>query len=541
MPTSSSHSASLIPSEPSDLAAHAATCGDVVFDWSYQFIEPKVLADFASARLPADFNEQREALLNGRYMNASEQREVRHALSRGRNSVVRGGSSYSGGLGGSSLQGSAGDSKFAQIVRKLRSGKWLGATGKPITDVVNIGVGGSDLGPLMASFALREFASDVQQHKLNTHFVSSMDGGQLYAVLPICNPETTLFIVASKSFGTIDTFANVDTVKVWVKEWFAGAGSAAGGSAPAAGGEVNEKLWLEHHVIGVSANVKRMTEYGIPPAHQLVFEEAIGGRFSMWSAIGLAIATTCGLGVFERLLEGAAKMDEHFATAPLLENIPMLMAVLGVYNREERGINNIAILPYDGRFRHLPSYLQQLDMESNGKQYTATGEPLSTPTGPIVWGGFGPNGQHAFFQHLHQGYDAFCADFVCVLHRDAPQFSAGVAASLASQQKLSVANCLAHRRLMAFGSQSSVPAEHYPGGHPSSLFALRKLTPESFGAIVAAYEHKVFVQGLIWGLNSFDQPGVEKGKQVAVSTLRRIRGESDESFDASTDGIIGML
>lgn len=527
MPNSCSNASSSATAASANVLQQA-TCGELVFDWSYQFVTPAALTEFAAARLPSNFSEQKAALLNGRYLNVSEGREVSHVLSRSRNSVVRNSSAITHTLGSSD------SSKFAGIVRKLRSGQWLGATGKPITDVVNIGVGGSDLGPLMASFALREFASDVQQHKLRTHFVSSMDGGQLYAVLPICNPETTLFIVASKSFGTSDTFANVDTVKCWVQEHFTNA--LAGGEASAW-----EKPWLEHHVIGVSANVRKMTDYGIPPAHQLVFEEAVGGRFSMWSSIGLAIATTCGVQVFQRLLEGATMMDAHFAEAPLLQNIPILMAVLGVYNREERGINNIAILPYDGRFRHLPSYLQQLDMESNGKQYTATGEPISVPTGPIVWGGFGPNGQHAFFQHLHQGYDAFCADFVCVLHRAAPRFSASVADSLASQQRLSVANCLAHRRLMAFGSHSDVPAEHYPGGHPSSLFALQRLTPESFGAIIAAYEHKIFVQGQIWGLNSFDQPGVEKGKQVAISTLRRIEGNSDESFDASTDAIIGML
>ncbi|WP_241973880.1 glucose-6-phosphate isomerase [Aliidiomarina iranensis] len=501
-----------------------AFCGDLIFDWSYQFLSPEALQEFAAKRLPQDFSARRSELLDGRYMNVTEEREVSHVLTRGRNSVLRDTGAANGGE----------NSKFARIVRRLRSGQWLGATGKPITDVVNIGVGGSDLGPLMTSFALREFASDIRQHDLRTHFVSSMDGGQLYAVLPICDPETTLFIVASKSFGTSDTFANVDTVKCWVKECFAELSDDAVG---------NDWLtaWLEHHVIGVSANVEKMTNYGIPPAHQLVFEESVGGRFSLWSSIGLAIATTCGTRVFQRLLAGAAEMDEHFATAPLSENIPMLMALIGVYNREERGINNIAILPYDGRFRHLPSYLQQLDMESNGKQYTATGAALSAPTGPIVWGGFGPNGQHAFFQHLHQGYDAFTADFVCVLHRAAPQFSESVAAALNEQQKLSVANCLAHRRLMAFGKESETPTEHYPGGHPTSLFALKELTPESFGAIIAAYEHKVFTQGLIWGLNSFDQPGVEQGKKVAIDTLARIEGKSEQSFDASTDAIIRMI
>src|SRR5690554_2554432 len=411
---------------------------ELIFDWSYQFLTPAELEDFAAKRLPANFNEQRDALMCGKFQNVSENREVSHVLSRGERSVLRQGS----------------DSRFAQLVRKLRSGNWLGATGKPITDIVNIGVGGSDLGPLMTSFALKEFASDIQKHSVNTHFVSSMDGGQLYAVLPIVNPETTVFVVASKSFGTLDTFANVNTVKVWVNEHF----------APINKTEVD---WFEHHVIGISANPKRMTEMGIPPAHQLTFDQSVGGRFSMWSAIGLAIATTCGVRVFERLLEGAQAMDQHFASAPLTENIPMLMALCGVYNREERGINNVAILPYDGRFRHLPSYLQQLDMESNGKQCTATGDSIDTPTGPIIWGGFGPNGQHAFFQHLHQGYDSFTADFLLVLHRNAEHFSPAVRKSLAGQQELSVANCLAHRKLMAYGSQDGSARNFYPGNHPN--------------------------------------------------------------------------
>ncbi|TRW50206.1 glucose-6-phosphate isomerase [Aliidiomarina halalkaliphila] len=483
----------------------------LVYDWSYQFLTHQQISGYAQAKLPADFNEQREQLLNGRYLNASEGREVSHVLSRGKYSVVREGDK----------------SKFAQMVRKLRSGKWLGATGKPITDIVNIGVGGSDLGPLMASFALREFATDIHEHHVDTHFVSSMDGGQLYAVLPICDPETTLFIVSSKSFGTIDTFANVDTAREWMLETFEPLGLSASD-------------WLEHHIIGVSANAKKMDDYGIPAPNQLVFPETIGGRFSLWSAIGLSIATTCGVQVFEQMLEGAHLMDAHFASAPVEANIPMLMALIGVYNREERDINNLAILPYDGRFRMLPSYLQQLDMESNGKQYTYDNQPIDYPTGPIVWGGFGPNGQHAFFQHLHQGHDQFTADFVLVLHRTDKRFSARVQAALAEQQRLAVANCLAHRRLMAFGSASDNPSENYPGGHPTSLLALRELTPASFGAIIAAYEHKIFVQGLIWGLNSFDQPGVEKGKEVALDTFRALHGE-DLSFDPSTDAIIKMV
>ncbi len=481
----------------------------LALDTSYQKLSVDELMDRAGSRLPANFNEAREQLRRGEYQNVSEGRPVTHVLSRSVHAVAK---------------QSNRKTRFVEVVQKLRSGRWLGATGKPITDVVNIGVGGSDLGPQMGAFALREFADDAALHDLQVHFVSSMDGGQLYAVLPIVDPETTLFIVSSKSFGTIDTFANVDTVRQWI--------------APA----LTQEQWLEKHLIGVSANAQAMTDYGIPPSQQFTFGEGVGGRFSLWSAIGLSIALTTGIRPFERMLEGANAMDEHFFTAPPEENLPVLLALYGVYNREELGINNLAILPYDGRLRMLPSYLQQLDMESNGKQVTRDDQPIDYPTGPIIWGGFGPNGQHAFFQHLHQGYDAFSADFVAVLKREAPGFTDGVKAGLGEQQRLAVANCLAHRRLMWEGSNGAESArDQYPGGHPSNLLIMDELTPESFGALIAAYEHKVFTQGVIWGLNSFDQPGVEKGKKIAMDVLRVLDGDSTETFDDSTDALIQRM
>ncbi len=472
-------------------------------DFTFQGLSAAEIEAYAAKRMPAGFDEARALLLKGEYENPSEGRKVTHVLNRSRHSVVAAG---------------GGRNRFSEIVRLLRAGKWLGATGKPITDVVNIGVGGSDLGPMMGSFALKEFADDNVEHDLDVHFVSSMDGGQLYAVLPIVDPETTLFIIASKSFGTIDTLANVDTVKRWVS------------------GTLSEEQWLAQHVIGVSSNNKAMTEFGIPAAQQLSFADSVGGRYSLWSAIGLPIALSIGANQFARMLDGAHAMDEHFGQAPLLENIPVLMALLGVYNREERGLNNVAVLPYDGRLRYLPSYLQQLDMESNGKQQDLQGRAIDYPTGPIIWGGFGPNGQHAFFQHLHQGYDDFAADFVAVLHRKAPGFNTKVQEGLRQQQVLSIANCLAHRRLMWFGDGPS-----YPGQHPSNLLFVDELTPQSFGALIAAYEHKVFTQGVIWNINSFDQPGVERGKQIAKTVLAAMTGASDETFDESTDSIISRM
>lgn len=476
----------------------------IALDVSYQKLTPAELVE--SVALPTDFDQARDALLAGEYQNKTENRPVTHTLCRSIHAVS-----------GNNDK----DTRFAEMVKKLRSGRWLGATGKPITAVVNVGVGGSDLGPNMGAFALKEFADDSALNDLDVHFVSSMDGGQLYAVLPIIDPETTLFIIASKSFGTIDTFANINTVREWIKP------------------QLSEHQWLSEHVIGVSSNAVKMTEYGIPAAHQLTFGEGVGGRFSLWSAIGLSIALSCGLRTFERMLAGAQAMDQHFASAPTDKNIPILMALYGIYNRCELGINNLAVLPYDGRLRMLPSYLQQLDMESNGKQSTADNQPLNSPTGPIIWGGFGPNGQHAFFQHLHQGYDQFAADFVLVLQRSAPGFAPSVANKLAEQQRLSVANCLSHRRLMHSGSHHEAsPRDHYEGQHPSNLIYMKELTPETFGALIAAYEHKVFTQGVYWQLNSFDQPGVELGKKCAVEILDTLNGEERPEFDESTNDII---
>jgi glucose-6-phosphate isomerase len=472
------------------------------------FQQERVSAVIEQVNLPENFNSLREQLMQGNYINQSEQRQVVHCLERAENAEG---------------ERAAGREKFNHMVHQLRGGEWRGATGKRITAVVNVGVGGSDLGPNMGSFALKEFDDGhiEGEHALDVHFVSSMDGGQLYAVLPIIDPETTVFIVASKSFGTIDTFANIDTVRAWVKQHF------------------TEQAWLEHHVIGVSSNQQKMLDYGIPLTHQLPFDEGVGGRFSLWSPIGLSIALSCGLHTFERMLAGARAMDQHFVEAPTHENIPVLMALYGIYNREQLGINNLAILPYDGRLRMLPNYLQQLDMESNGKQSTADNRAIDYPTGPIIWGGFGPNGQHAFFQHLHQGFDQFAADFVLVLERQAPGFSNEVAAQLAEQQQLSVANCLAHRQLMKFGDKNSdSPRDHYPGGHPSNLLMMQQLTPETFGALIAAYEHKVFTQGVYWQLNSFDQPGVEKGKKCAIDILAALNSNDAPQFDASTNDII---
>lgn len=478
-------------------------------DYSFQGLSPDELTEFALQKLPANFETLRQQLLHGEFENKTENRKVSHCLNRSIHNVVKAGN---------------GKNRFTEIVRQLRSGQWLGATGKVITDVVNIGVGGSDLGPMMGSFALKEFADDNSLHSLHTHFVSSMDGGQLYAVLPIIDPETTVFIIASKSFGTIDTLANVNTVKAWTKS------------------SLTEEQWLERHVIGVSANNQAMTNFGIPPAQQLSFADSVGGRFSLWSAIGLPIALTVGANQFSKMLDGAKAMDDHFGSASLLDNIPMMLALIGVYNREVREINNLAILPYDGRLRYLPSYMQQLDMESNGKQTTHDNQPLTTPTGPIIWGGYGPNGQHAFFQHLHQGWDSFTADFIAVLHRKAPIFTDEVQRSLREQQRLAVSNCLAHRKLMWEGFQSPQdPRNAYVGGHPTNLLYVDELTPQSFGALIAAYEHKVFTQGVIWGINSFDQPGVEKGKKCAVDILDVIDGNSTTSFDPSTDSIIKRM
>lgn len=506
----------------------------IYFDYSKQCLDDEVkiaLLELAQqSQLPAKI----EAMFIGEKVNVSEQRAALHTALRLPKSaqLLVEGNEVVGQIHASLEQA-------AYLVERIRKGIWRGFSGKAITDVVNIGVGGSDLGPLMAATALDEWAdSDIR-----VHFVSNMDGTQLGSILAQLNPETSLFIVSSKSFGTIDTLSNAKTALAWLLTT-----------------KANRETILHRHFIGISANLEKVTAWGIHPEHQLPLWDWVGGRFSMWSAIGLAVAIRIGMPQFYELLAGAHTMDEHFRTADFANNLPVLLGLIGVWNSTFLHINAHTVLPYDGRLCYLPSYLTQLEMESNGKSVTLAGEVIHYATSPVLWGEIGSNAQHAFYQLLHQGTQRVSCDFIACVHHYVEDEHGH---NLRHQHDLSLANCLAQSRVLAFGNQAVSVAEHavvcdldkfkrYRGNQPSTTMLLDELTPASLGALIALYEHKVYVMASIWDINPFDQWGVEMGKQVAndvFAELSVLHGGASEresngsivQFDASTQALLNHI
>ena len=411
---------------------------------------------------------------------------------------------------------------------RVRSGAWLGHSGKPITDIVNIGIGGSDLGPKMAVLALRSYAHP----RLKMHFVSNVDGHDMDAVLAQVNPETTLFIVASKTFVTAETMLNAGTARAWFLQ-----------------GAAEEHL--ARHFVAVSTNTEAVRAFGIDPANMFPFWDWVGGRYSVWSAIGLAVALAVGFGYFSDFLAGAHAMDEHFREAPLEQNMPVLLAMIGFWNRQFLNAGSLSIAPYHQDLNRFPAYLQQLDMESNGKRVTTGGAAVDTPTCPVVWGECGTNAQHAYFQLLHQGTDVTPIDFIAALR---------ATHDLAGHHDSLLANCFAQSEAFMTGKSADevradlqaqklseaeiealVPHKTFPGNRPSNTILMEQLTPTALGALIALYEHKTFVQGVLWDVNSFDQWGVELGKVLAKNIHAELTGEIQPArHDSSTNGLIIM-
>ena len=421
--------------------------------------------------------------------------------------------------------------KMYTLVEKIHAGQFRGATGEVIQDVVNIGVGGSDLGPLMASHALSDFKVKTEK-PLHIHFVSTMDGSQLSDLLHQLRPETTLFIISSKSFGTIDTLSNAQTVRLWLEK-------ALG----------KQDKVIKSHFIGVSTKPDKMVEWGIAQDKQLLLWDWVGGRYSLWSCIGLPIALTIGVEGFKQFLAGAYAVDEHFQNAPFAQNIPVLMGLLGVWNTNFLNMQTHAVLPYDGRLKYFAAYLQQLEMESNGKSTQRDSQKVTLSTCPIVWGEVGPNAQHAFYQLLHQGTHFVSCDFIAPVKRyNAQQFTyAENAEALVEQHHLALSNCLAQSRLLAFGNKAieqTLPEyQQYEGNQPSTTMLIQELNPYTLGMLIALYEHKVFVQSVIWNINPFDQWGVEKGKEIANQLLPILNGQqvNIHALDTSTQGLLDIL
>jgi glucose-6-phosphate isomerase len=419
--------------------------------------------------------------------------------------------------------------RMESMVTRIHSRQWRGYSGKAIRDVVNIGVGGSDLGPFMACNALSEF-TPPEARNLKLHFVSSIDGTQIADLLGMLKPETTLFIISSKSFTTLDTLSNAHTALQWMLEE---TGDAA--------------LLLNHHFIGVSTRADRMTEWGIPESNQITFWEWVGGRFSLWSGIGLPVALQLGMKGFRDMLAGARFMDQHFFSTPLADNLPVLLGLIGVWNATFLDIRAHAVLPYDGRLKFFPAYLTQLEMESNGKSVSRSGETLDYSTCPVLWGDVGPNAQHAFYQLLHQGTQAVSSDFIAPLNRYSQHHSGN---DLQVQHQLALANCLAQSRVLMLGDASVENGDtapkfrRYRGNQPSTTLLLDELNPYTLGALVALYEHKVFVMSVIWDINPFDQWGVELGKKIADATYLALQSNDAgpvNQFDASTAALLQRI
>jgi glucose-6-phosphate isomerase len=485
--------------------------GEILLDYSKNLVSDETWQALLELAAQSPVEQHRAAMFSGEKINTTEDRAVLHGALR----AEIGDQTVASAAAESDQRVSLVKQQLADVElvsEKIRNGQWLGSTGKAITDVINIGIGGSDLGPKLACSALQEFAHP----DIKLHFISNVDGAEILTTLKKLNPETTLVALASKTFTTHETLLNAKTAR----NWFA------------------ETLGLENaqsssHFVGLTANRANALAYGIPADQILEFAEWVGGRYSLWSSIGLSIAISIGYEKFLQMLAGAREMDLHFQQASLSENMPVIMALLGIWYSNFLDAQSNAVIPYCERLLLLPSYLQQLDMESNGKSTTLDGQSIDYQTGAILWGQTGTNGQHAFFQLLHQGTRMVPIDFV-----------AAAVDNLSNEEhhRVLLGNMLAQASALMCGQEApeGEPYRYYPGNKPSNVLLLDQLSPKNFGALIALYEHKVFVQGSIWNINSFDQWGVELGKKMANQLLASDTGEQTE-LDPSTTALFAHI
>jgi len=521
------HLRELFAGETGRHAAYTRHAAGLTLDLSKQRWSAETLDRLLALAREAELPEAIAALLDGERVNRSEDRPALHTALRlpADASLVVEGEDVVPAVHRTL-------DHMATMVERFHAGQWRGATGRAIRHVVNLGVGGSDLGPLMVTHALADYRPD-DVHRIEVHFASTMDGSQLADYLARLNPETTLFVLSSKSFTTIDTLSNARTARDWLMARLAGEEG------------VDAELVMRQHFIGVSASPEKMDEWGIAPAHQLEFWEWVGGRYSLWGGIGLPIALVVGMDHFRALLAGAHAMDRHFREAPLSDNLPVLLALAGIWNVNFLDIRAHSILPYDGRLEYFAAYLEQLEMESNGKSVTHDGREVGYSTCPVLWGQLGPNAQHAFYQLLHQGTQAVECDFIAPLVRYDDVADEATRDHLMGQHRLTLANCFAQSRVLMLGDdaiddEGPRPGhKRYRGNQPSSTLLLDRLTPSTLGALIALYEHKVFAQATIWEINPFDQWGVELGKKIAGETQRIL--ESHEGLDAMDDSTRALI
>ncbi len=516
------HMRDLFAADPGRFDRFSLRIGEILFDYSKNRINERTMGLLMDLARQSDLGQRIEAMFNGDKINTTEGRAVLHTALRNRsNTPVF--------VDGQDVMPEV--NRVLEKIRKfseaVRSGEWRGYTGKPISDIVNIGIGGSDLGPKMVCEALKPYA----RPDLRVHFVSNVDSTDLVETLKLVNPETVLFLVASKTFTTQETMTNAHSARDWLLA------------------TAHDKSAVARHFVAMSTNTKAVSEFGIDTDNMFEFWDWVGGRYSLWSAIGLSIALYVGMERFVELLEGAHSVDLHFRGTPFEQNIPVVMALLGIWYDNFYGAQSHAILPYDQYLVYFPAYFQQGDMESNGKSVTRDGTRVPYATGPVIWGQPGTNGQHAFYQLIHQGTQLIPCDFLAAANSHNP---------LGEHHPILISNFLAQTEALMKGKTAEearaeleatglsgdaleelVPAKTFSGNRPTNSFLYPKLTPQVLGALIALYEHKIFTQGVIWEINSFDQMGVELGKQLAKKILPELNGpDAVTSHDSSTNGLV---
>ncbi len=497
-------------------------CGDLLLDYSKNRITKDTLDGLFALAQQAQLDQWIARMFSGERINFTEQRPVLHIALRNRSNrpILVDGVDVMPGV-------NAVLAKMRSFSNAVRHGRWKGYTGKRITDIVNIGIGGSDLGPVMVTEALKPYS----KANLKVHFVSNVDGTQLVETVKALHPETTLFIVASKTFTTQETLVNAYSARDWLLKG------------------LGNKAAVAKHFVALSTNAKEVAKFGIDTKNMFEFWDWVGGRYSLCSAIGLSIAIYIGMDHFEELLTGAHAMDQHFSTAPFAKNMPVLLGLLGLWYNNFFGAQTQAILPYDQYLHRFAAYFQQGDMESNGKRVTREGEVVDYSTGPVIWGEPGTNGQHAFYQLIHQGTKLIPCDFIAPIesHNPIGEHHAILLSNFFAQTEALMkgkTDAEARAELLASGIKGDalenlLPHKTFAGNKPTNSILVKQITPHTLGALIALYEHKIFVQGAIWNINSFDQWGVELGKQLAQAILPELKNDKKvTSHDASTNGLI---
>ncbi len=514
----------LFAQDPQRFARFSLRFGDILFDYSKNRITDRTLSLLVDLAHQTGLEKMIEAMFSGQKINTTEDRAVLHVALRNRSNRPI----Y---VDGQDVMPDVNRvlEKMRAFSEAIRSGERTGYSGKAITDVVNIGIGGSDLGPKMVCEALKPYGKEG----MRVHFVSNVDSTDLVEVLKHLDPETALFLVASKTFTTQETMMNAHSARAWLLA------------------KTNDKQAVARHFAAISTNTQEVQRFGIDPENMFAFWDWVGGRYSLWSAIGLSIAIYLGFDRFVELLSGAHQVDEYFRSTPFEQNIPVIMGLLGIWYNNFFGAQSHAILPYDQYLSYFPAYFQQGDMESNGKSVTREGEWIDWSTGPVIWGQPGTNGQHAFYQLIYQGTKLIPCDFLAAAQSQNPlgehhptllsNYFAQTEALMKGKTAAEVRAELGAQQLSDTQRERLVAAKTFPGNRPTNSFLYPKLTPEVLGALIAFYEHKIFTQGVIWGINSFDQMGVELGKQLAKNILPELHGDGEvTTHDSSTNGLINQ-